>query len=104
MGFFTWRATKQTKKQVRALRADQARNAQAQMSQAATLAGQARETELFQQLPPEGKEEFRVAQATYSETWNALSSWKHSGKAGKQAVQTYARAKEAVFRKYDLIP
>jgi hypothetical protein len=106
MGIFTYRQTKKTKQEVRGLRADQARQAQAQQAQEAALAQQGRETELFQALPPEGKAEFRAAQTAYAAKVKTWSAWK-IGWGGKDVRSTYnalAQEKNAVFRKYDLIP
>lgn len=104
MGFFTWRAAKGTKKEVAKLRRDQAQQAAVAGLEAQAQAQQARETELFQQLPPEGKEEFRVARAAFSETWKAMGAWKRTSKVGKETARAFREDKEAVFRKYDLIP
>lgn len=106
MGFFTYQQTKKTKQQVRRLRTDQALAAQAQRVQEATLARQARETELFQALPPEGKAEFRAVQATYDAKAQAWSGWKRGwgGTEVRTAQKELADGKTAVFRKYDLIP
>src|SRR6266498_2055379 len=82
MGLFTYRQTKQTKKQIKGLRADQTREALAQRTQQATLAAHARETELFQALPPEGKEEFRAVKAAFDAQAKTWSSFKH-GWGGK---------------------
>jgi hypothetical protein len=106
MGLFTYRQTKQTKKQVAQLRTDQARQAQAQQVQQATLAAQSRETQLFQALPPEGKEEFRAVKAAFDEQAKTWSSWKHGwgGKEVREAQKRFREGKQAVFRKYDLVP
>jgi hypothetical protein len=106
MGIFTYRQTKKTKREVQALRQDQARQAQAAQNQAAKQAREQRETELFQALPPEGKEEFRAVVAAFEEkaaTWtNFKVMW--GGKEVVTARQTLKQGKEDVFRKYDLIP
>jgi hypothetical protein len=110
MGFFTWRATKQTKAQVQALRRDQALQTQQHMAQAAAIASEGRENELFQQLPPEGKAEFRAVQDAYDQQWRSMSGFARvsiaNGQPNKQAraaLEALAKGKEAVFRKYDLI-
>lgn len=106
MGLFTYRQTKKTKEQVKALRADQARDAQAQRLQAAKLAQEAHETELFQRLPPEGKAEFRAAKDAFDVKASTWSGWKKGwgGSEVRIAYRELAKGKQEIFRKYDLVP
>jgi hypothetical protein len=106
MGFFTYRQTTKTKKAVKHLAAQQALDAQIQRNQQVALARQARETELFQALPPEGKAEFRAVVDAYqakAATWTAWTrTW--GGKEIRAAQRELAEGKAAIFRKHDLIP
>jgi hypothetical protein len=106
MGIFTYRQTKKTKHEVKRLRADQRLLAQAQMTHQAALAQNARETELFQALPPEGKAEFRAIKAAYDQKSSTWSPFKQGwgGKEVREAKRALADGKKAVLRKYDLIP
>lgn len=87
MGFFTYRQTKKTKREVHALRQQQAASAEFD-----------RTTTLFQQLPPEGKAEYRALQE------QCRSSWKDGliQEIGKQ--NKLAKGQQEIFRRYDLIP
>jgi hypothetical protein len=98
MGFFTYRQAKQTKNEVRKLRAQQ------RAIEERWQAEQERETQLFQLLPPEGKEEFRAAQRAFLAKWQTFNAWKRTGKPGHEATAQLTAAKNMVFRKYDLIP
>jgi hypothetical protein len=86
MGLFTYRQTKKTKREVQGLRQQQA----AQAVQAAVD----RDTALFQQLPPEGKKEFRELDAEF----RSLSAWQIRRR------DELVRARDELFRRYDLIP
>jgi hypothetical protein len=106
MGLFTYRQTKKTKQQVKGLRSDQAAQTRLQAAQAARQAAATRETELFQQLSPDGKTEFRAVQAEYAALPRVK---KHLGifynlDTVRARTAAEAAAKDAVFRKYDLIP
>ena len=87
MGIFTYRKAAQTKREVQALRADQAN--QAASSEFLTL---------FQQLPPEGKDEIRALQEEHRGKW-------YDGMI-QSAMKRDRLAKGCrdVFRRYDLIP
>jgi len=100
MGFFTWRQTKKTKQQVRALRRDTAKQAKDAAVRDGKQAQETREIELFQALPAEGKAEFRAS----VDELKALEARRHSLKELQLAIRKLAEDKEAVFRKYDLIP
>lgn len=106
MGLFTYRQTKKTKQEVQALRADQAQQATLQRMEVQHQAALARAQELFQQLPPEGKAEYRKLIAAYQAETSTWSSWKKYGLGGKMEARQreLARAKNEVLRKYDLIP
>jgi hypothetical protein len=106
MGLFTYRQMKKTKNEVRKLRSDQRELAAAHGIEQRALAAQARETELFQQLPPEGKAEFRAFVHAYSTQFHALGKYKFllKDKQIKKLFNELNTNKAAVFRKYDLIP
>ena len=106
MGLFTYRQTKKTKNEVRKLRSDQRDLAAAQGIERRALAAQARETELFQQLPPEGKAEFRAFVDAYRTEFRSLGKFKFlfKNKKIKKLFNELNANKAAVFRKYDLIP
>lgn len=106
MGIFTYHQAKKTRQEVGKLRNQQRDQAAAQSIEQRSLAQQARETELFQKLPPEGKEEFRAAKALCREKYASFGAWKRAGngKDVRAVFNELASTKAAIFRKHDLIP
>jgi hypothetical protein len=106
MGIFTYRQTKKTKQAVRKLGTQQRELAVAQSMEQQRLAAQARETELFQQLPAEGKAEFRAFVDAYRVQYASMSRWQRNtnGKKLRSVYNELNKNKATVYRKYDLIP
>jgi hypothetical protein len=100
MGFFTYRQAKKskkaaraTKREVHALRQQEARTAAATARTAATR----RAEDLFQQLPPEGKAEYRRIE----------EEARGVGRVGRANVKRHRGLVEEMrelFRRYDLVP
>jgi hypothetical protein len=105
MGFFTYRQTKKTRKEVRALRREQAQQTATAQAAQTLRDQQAREQELFQQLPAAGKAEFRAVLEAHKAEISALPERKQTkGQDARRAALALVTAKFAIYRKYDLIP
>jgi len=87
MGLFTYRQAKKTRHDVQALGRQQA-------DQSAVD----RELALFQQLPPDGKEEYRQLDAEYRASFRSFRL------QNPFTGDRIAEKRRELFRKYDLIP